>query len=162
LSRSCTVCSHPDSVLINEELVLKRTANRRVAAQYGLTEQSIRRHREHIPEMLARSSLAEEVAEADSLLERLEDLHRRTEAILARVEETDNYGASLGAIREMRRNLELIGEVTKELDRTPTINLHLNPQWLELRAVIVTALEPYTDARESVLRAIEGASNGSA
>jgi hypothetical protein len=162
LSRSCTVCSHPDSVLINEELVLKRTANRRVAAQYGLTEQSIRRHREHIPEMLARSSLAEEVAEADSLLERLEDLHRRTEAILARVEETDNYGASLGAIREMRRNLELIGEVTKELDRTPTINLHLNPQWLELRAVIVTALEPYTDARGAVLRAIEGASNGSA
>jgi hypothetical protein len=162
LSGSCTVCSHPDSVLINEELVLKRTANRRVAAQYGLTEQSIRRHREHIPEMLARSSLAEEVAEADSLLERLEDLHRRTEAILARVEETDNYGASLGAIREMRRNLELIGEVTKELDRTPTINLHLNPQWLELRAVIVTALEPYTDARGAVLRAIEGASNGSA
>jgi hypothetical protein len=162
LSRSCTVCSHPDSVLINEELVLKRTANRRVAAQYGLTEQSIRRHREHIPEMLARSSLAEEVAEADSLLERLENLHRRTEAILARVEETDNYGASLGAIREMRRNLELIGEVTKELDRTPTINLHLNPQWLELRAVIVTALEPYTDARGAVLRAIEGASNGSA
>jgi hypothetical protein len=162
LSRSCTVCSHPDSVLINEELVLKRTANRRVAAQHGLTEQSIRRHREHIPEMLARSSLAEEVAEADSLLERLEDLHRRTEAILARVEETDNYGASLGAIREMRRNLELIGEVTKELDRTPTINLHLNPQWLELRAVIVTALEPYTDARGAVLRAIEGASNGSA
>jgi hypothetical protein len=162
LSRSCTVCSHPDSVLINEELVLKRTANRRVAAQYGLTEQSIRRHREHIPEMLARSSLAEEVAEADSLLKRLEDLHRRTEAILARVEETDNYGASLGAIREMRRNLELIGEVTKELDRTPTINLHLNPQWLELRAVIVTALEPYPDARGAVLRAIEEASNGSA
>jgi hypothetical protein len=162
LSRSCTVCSHPDSVLINEELVLKRTANRRVAAQHGLTEQSIRRHREHIPEMLARSSLAEEVAEADSLLERLEDLHRRTEAILARVEETDNYGASLGAIREMRRNLELIGEVTKELDRTPTINLHLNPQWLELRAVIVTALEPYTDARGAVLRAIEGAGNGGA
>jgi hypothetical protein len=112
--------------------------------------------------MLSRASRAEEVAEADSLLERLESLHSRTEAILNRVEETDNYGASLGAIREMRRNLELIGEVTKELDRTPTINLHLNPQWLELRAVIVGALEPYTDARESVLRAIEGASNDSA
>jgi hypothetical protein len=154
LSRSCTVCSHPDSVLINEELVLKRTANRRVAAQYGLTEQSIRRHREHIPEMLARSSLAEEVAEADSLLERLEDLHRRTEAILARVEETDNYGASLGAIREMRRNLELIGEVTKELDRTPTINLHLNPQYIAVRTAIVQAVESYPEVREAISQAM--------
>jgi hypothetical protein len=104
--------------------------------------------------MLARSSLAEEVAEADSLLERLEDLHRRTEAILARVEETDNYGASLGAIREMRRNLELIGEVTKELDRTPTINLHLNPQYIAVRTAIVQAVESYPEVREAISQAM--------
>ena len=164
MPRVCTVCAHPDVFTINERLVGigGKPSLRNIAKQFDLNYQAVHRHREHIPEMLSRASRAEEVAEADSLLERLESLHSRTEAILNRVEETDNYGASLGAIREMRRNLELIGEVTKELDRTPTINLHLNPQWLELRAVIVGALEPYTDARESVLRAIEGASNGSA
>src|SRR5215217_6525419 len=138
----CTVCSHPDAVLINEALVLEKASNRAIALQYDLGHMSVQRHREHVPEMLSRASRAEEVAEADSLLDRLEALQDRTEAILSRVEQTENYGAMLGAIREMRGNLEVIGEVTKELNRTPTLNLQLNPEWLEVRAVLVGALEP--------------------
>jgi hypothetical protein len=38
----------------------------------------------------------------------------------------------------------------------------LNPEWLELRAVIVGALEPYSEARRAVLRALEGGGNGRA
>ena len=54
----------------------------------------------------------------------------------------------------------IIGEVTKELDRTPTFELHLHPEWIELRTVIVRALEPYSDAKYAVVRAIAEASNG--
>jgi hypothetical protein len=162
VAQKCTVCSHPESFAINEALVVQRVGNRRIAAQYGLSEASVRRHRQHVPEILANASRAEEVAQADSLLDRLEALQRRTEAVLEEVEETDNYGVRLGAIREMRRNLELIGEVTKELNRTPTVNLHLSPEWMELRALIVQAVSPYPAARESVLRAIRGADNGAA
>ena len=53
--------------------------------------------------------------------------------------------------------IELLGRVTKELESGHTFNLHLNPEWLELRAIIVTALEPYPDARGSVLRALGSA-----
>lgn len=70
------------------------------------------------------------------------------------------HSATLGAFRELRANLELIGEVTKELDRTPTLNLHVNPEWIELRTVIVRALEPHPEARESFLHAIEGVGIG--
>jgi hypothetical protein len=110
--------------------------------------------------MLAQASRAEEVAQADSLLDRLEDLQRRTEAVLEEVEGTGNYLATLGAIREMRRNLELIGEVTKELNRQPTINLTLNPEYLQLRAAILVALEPHPEAAESVSRAMLEIENG--
>ncbi|MDP9438815.1 MAG: hypothetical protein M3P49_08725, partial [Actinomycetota bacterium] len=103
---------------------------------------------------------AEQASRADGLLDRLEALQSRTEEVLSEVEGTDLYGVKLAAIREMRRNLELIGEVTKELDRSPTLNLYLSPEWLELRAVVVSALEPYPDARGSVLRAVEGAGGG--
>jgi hypothetical protein len=161
MPRECTVCAHEDSFVINEALVVQKVANRRIAAQYDLSEQSIRRHRQHIPQMLAQASRAEEVAQADSLLDRLEDLQRRTEAVLEEVEVTDNYLATLGAIREMRRNLELIGEVTKELDRQPTINLSLNPEYLELRSAILVALEPHPEAAESVSRAMLEIENGS-
>jgi hypothetical protein len=34
------------------------------------------------------------------------------------------------------------------------INLVLSPEWLELRALIVGALEPHPEAREAVVHAI--------
>ena len=80
--------------------------------------------------------------------------------MLEAVEGTENYSIALAAIREARSNLELIGRLTKELESTPTLNLHLNPQWLQLRALIVRAVEPFPEAQDSILRALEGASNG--
>jgi hypothetical protein len=87
MPRVCTVCAHPDVFTINERLVGigAKPSLRNIAKQFDLNYQAVHRHREHIPEMLSRASRAEEVAEADSLLERLESLHSRTEAILNRV-----------------------------------------------------------------------------
>jgi len=113
----------------------------------------------HLPELLAKAKDAVEVAEADSLLDRVEILYRRTEAILEAAESNSEWSTALAAVRECRRNLELLGRVTKELQSVPTFNLHLTPEWLELRAVIVTALESHPDARESVLRALGSAGN---
>jgi hypothetical protein len=145
LPRECTVCTHPDAVLINEAIALERKSNRTIAQQFGVHYSAVQRHRQHIPQLLLQASRAEEVAQADSLLDRLEDLQKRTQAILDEVEDTDLYGVKLGAIREMRRNLELIGEVTKELNRAPTLNLHLRPEWMEVKAVILDAVDRHPE-----------------
>jgi hypothetical protein len=92
----------------------------------------------------------------------VEALYKRTEAVLEEVEETDLYGVRLSAIKELRANLELIGTVTKELDRTPTLNLTLNPEYVQLRTAILLALEPHAEAAESVSRAMLEIENGSA
>jgi hypothetical protein len=161
MGRLCSVCSHEDRNAI-EDAFIAGTPKRRIGTQFGVGEKAVRYHmREHLPELLALARDAERYARADSLLDRLEALQSRTEEALVKAEESDNLFATFRGISEMRRNLELIGEVTKELDRTPTLNLHLNPQWLELRALIVGALEPYSEARVSVLRALEDHSNGS-
>lgn len=147
---------HDLSHEINVALV-QGTPKRRIAAQYGVTERAARHHmREHLPELLAQASRAVEVAQADSLLDRVEGLYRRTEAILEAAEQSSEWSTALGAIRECRGNLELLGRVTKELQDAPTINLHLNPEWLELRSVIVTTLKPFPEARERLVRALEG------
>jgi hypothetical protein len=103
---------------------------------------------------------ASEVAEADNLLEQVRDLQARTLAILEAAEHTYQHRTALSAIREARSNLELLTKLLGELDERPVINLHVSPEWLELRAVIVGALEPYSEAQGAVLRAIEGAGNG--
>jgi len=110
--------------------------------------------KEHLPELLALARDAERYARADSLLDRVEDLQRRTEEALAKAEESENLFATFRGISEMRRNLELIGEVTKELNRTPTLNLTLNPEYIELRTAILAAVEPHPEAAASISRAM--------
>jgi hypothetical protein len=109
--------------------------------------------REHLPALLALARDAERAARADTLLDRLEALQSQTLDIL---DAPEDQRTALAAIAQARRNLELIAEIAKELDRTPTINLALNPEWLEIRGVIIAALEPHPTARDSVLRALEG------
>lgn len=162
MPRACSICAHEERDAI-EDAFIDGTPKRRIATRYGVGEKAVRHHiREHLPALLALARDAERASRADSLLDRIEALQSRVEAFLDRVEGSENFGATLGAFREMRANLELIGEVTKELDRTPTLNLQLNPEWLELRAVIVGALEPHREAREAVLRALESGGNGRA
>jgi hypothetical protein len=123
----------------------------------------VQRHQEnHIPATLAKAREAEEVAHADDLLSDVRSLQARTLAILEAAEETREHRIALAAIREARSNLELLAKLLGELDERPQVNILVSPEWLELRAVIVGALEPFTDARGAVLEAIEGASNGRA
>jgi hypothetical protein len=162
MPRPCTICAHPEHHAINVALV-NRDPYRNITQHYGVSKYALTRHaKEHLPELLARAKDAVEIAEADTLLDRVEGLYKRTEAILEAAEEDKEYSTALAAIRECRGNLELLGRVTKELESAPTLNLHLNPEWLELRALIVRAVEPFPEARDSILRALEGASNGRA
>jgi len=162
MPRVCTVCRHEHRYEIDTILVERSKPYRDIARHYDLSKDAIGRHVSggHIAELIALAADAEHAAQADTLLDRIEALQSRTLAILEATEETEDHRVALAAIREARSNLELIGEVTKELDRTPTLNLHLNPEWIELRTVIVGALDRHPDARESVLRAIRSAGNG--
>jgi hypothetical protein len=105
---------------------------------------------------------AEEVAQADDLLDQLKDLQRRTLAILEAAETTNQHRTALSAIREARSNLELLAKLIGELDDTPQVNVLVSPEWLELRADIVTALEPHPEALRAVVGALESGGNGSA
>jgi len=162
MPRSCTVCSHESRYEIDAILVDRSKTYRDIAGQYGVSKTAVGRHvsEGHIGELISLAADAERAARADSLLDRIEDLQARTLAILEASEETREHGTALSAIREARRNLELIGEVTKELDRTPSFNLHLNPEWLEIRTAIVVALDPHPEAKDAVVRAIESVGNG--
>jgi hypothetical protein len=158
--RACTVCSHESRDAI-EDAFIAGTPKRRIASHYGVSERAVRYHlREHLPALLALARDAAQASRADSLLDRIEALQSRTLAILEATEETHDHRVALAAIREARGNLELIGEVTKELNRTPTLNLSLHPEYIEARTLIVQALEPYPQAKGAVVRALESGGNG--
>ncbi len=162
MPRSCTVCEHPGREAIDEALV-GGASNRSLASLYDVSEAAVRRHKaNHLPAKLVMAQAAEEVAQADTLLEQVRDLQERALDILDKAEEAGELRTALSAIREARGNLELLAKLLGELDERPQVNLVVSPEWLELRAVIVAALEPYSEARGAVLRALESGENGRA
>src|SRR5215212_4881750 len=161
MPRSCTICEHPEREAIDRALV-GDASNRSVASLYDVSEASVRRHKSnHLPAKLAKAQEAEEVSRADDLLRQLRALQSKTLTILLRAEGAGDLRTALSAAREARGNVELLAKLSGELDERPVVNLHVSPEWLELRTAIVLALEPHPDARESVVRAIEAVGNGS-
>jgi transposase-like protein len=161
MPRSCTVCEHPEREAIECALV-GGASNRSVASLYDVSEAAMRRHKgNHLPAKLVMAQAAEEVAEADSLLDQVQDLQGRALAILDKAETAGDLRTALGAIREARGNLELLAKLLGELDERPVVNLTISPEWLELRAVIVGALEPHPEALSAVVGALSEAGAGS-
>ncbi len=157
MPRSCSVCVHPDAKSINEFLVLKRLSNRKAASLCDVSEAAIRRHREHIPELLARAARAEELVEADRLLDRILEHLERGYALEQKAADTGELTHEIRAHGSVRGDLVLLGEVLGKLDRVANVSLVMNnPTWIALEALIVQALEDHPDARTDVLRALEG------
>jgi hypothetical protein len=158
--RSCTICEHPDREAIDRSLV-GDSSNLSVSSLFGVSESAVRRHKaNHLPAKLVMAQAAEEVARADDLLQQVRDLQGRALAILGKAEAAGDLRTALGTIREARGNLELLAKLLGELDERPVVNLDVSPEWLELRAVIVGALEPHPAAHRAVQRALESMGNG--
>jgi hypothetical protein len=121
--RVCTICRHERREEIDRAL-LSRAPLRTIADRWSVSKTAVIRHREHVGAMLAKAAEKQEEARGDRLLDQLLDLQSRTLALLAEAEDDDDRRTRLGAIREARSNLELIGRFLGELDSGETnINL---------------------------------------
>ena len=160
MPRRCTVCDHPEKHSIDEALV-GDAPYRGVAKRFGLSESAVYRHKtEHLLTHLLKAREVEEVAHADDLLEQVRHLQTHALDILERAEKVGDLRTALTAISQARGNLELLGKLAGQLDERPVVNLNVSTEWLELRAVIVGALEPHPVAHTAVLRALESVDNG--
>ena len=156
MPRRCTVCTSPDRPAVDQALVNHRPF-RGIARHFGLkTDALIRHHDAHLADFLVKAKAAEEVAEADDLLAELRSLRDRTYRLLEQAEKAGDTRAAFTGVREIRSTIELLAELVGKLDRKPTLNLWVSAEWLELRVQILTALQPYPEARLAVVEALSG------
>jgi hypothetical protein len=142
---------------------LAQLPNRRIATQYAVSEQAIRRHRiDHLPSKLADAEAVSRGVEAVDLLAELKALRSKAMSLLNQAERAGDIRSALAGIREVRSTLELYAEIQGELDRRPTLNiLAVSPEWLTVRASLMVSLGPYPEARRAVadgLMALEAGS----
>ena len=154
MPRVCSICTHEqrpeiDAALLNGEPL------RDIAGRVPVSKSALARHAaEHIPAHLVKAKEAETVTQADTLLEQVRNLQTRALSILDRADHTGDLKTALSAIREARSNLELLGKLAGELQQEGTVNVTLTPEWLGLRAVVISALTPYPDAARAVSKAL--------
>ncbi|MBC7343069.1 MAG: hypothetical protein H5U02_11635 [Clostridia bacterium] len=110
MPRHCTVCGHPNVEEINKAL-LEGASYRDIAQRFAVSKDALFRHRQHLPAQLVAAHQAQEAIKAGNLLEQLNDLQRRTLAILEAAESGSDYGMALKAIKEARENLKLLAEI---------------------------------------------------
>ena len=100
---------------------MTRRSYRTIQARYGVDKSAIARHiRNHVTKSLRKlaqedfpMALAEEIGEP--VLVAMRKLNARTLCILKAAEDAEDSVTALSAIRECRRNLELIAKLTGDL-----------------------------------------------
>ncbi len=113
----CTICTHADRAAINAALV-SGEPKRAIASRYDLTAAAVKRHgRRHLPRALALATQAARIADADSLVERVQAMERRARAYEAQAASEGNVRVALLALREQRAVADLLGRFTGELDK---------------------------------------------
>lgn len=162
MPRSCTICENPERGAIDKALA-GGASNRSVASLHDVSEAAVRRHKgNHLPVRVAKAQEEEDVREALDVVRQLKAINAASLHILKEAREQGKQGTALQAVDRIHKQIELQAKLLGELDERPVVNLYVSAEWMELRAVLVGALEPYPDARGAVLRAVEGTDKGAA
>jgi hypothetical protein len=116
--QKCSVCEHPKLRQITEDL-MRQVPYRSLEGTYGLNKSALARHMGHVGEVLrslGKNVTQDEAAVVVPVLVEMRKLNGRALRILEQAEAAKDRPTALHAIRECRRNLELIAKLTGELD----------------------------------------------
>jgi hypothetical protein len=150
------VCSHPDLKEIDRGLV-SRQSYRVIARQFSIGKDSLRRHaQQHLPATLAKGHEASEVARADDLIEKIKGLQERTTRLLDKAERSGKWHSAFVGVGQYRQNLELLARLLGELKEAAAVqvNLHETPEWIQLRTLLLLALDRFPEAKAAVIEAM--------
>jgi len=154
MSRKCKVCGHPDRDNIDINLVAG-ISFRDLSRRFKIDKSALHRHKKnHIPTTLVKAEKTKELSRANNLIEKIEELRVKAERILRKAEANGDYRTALSGIRELTRIIEILARMQGEI-QNQNINIVLNTEWIELRTIILNALDEFPEAKIKVAEAIK-------
>ena len=104
----------------------------------------------------AKEGMAARLETCATFLDQLQAVRDKAANLLDQAEASYDLRAAGTFLRELREQIRLMAELEGRLAAQPQITIINNPEWVELRTVIITALDPFPQAREAVVNAIRG------
>lgn len=125
MARSCSICKHPQKLAIEGAFLRNDGQSLRVIAErHEVSAAALWRHKRHLPKTLVIAARAAEVSDASGLLDRVETLITEAQRIAAAAQKAKDWKAALGALREIRSNLELLARLSGELTAAASLSFH--------------------------------------
>ena len=156
MAMACKICTNKNCKEINKA-ILEGMPIQQIAAKYGVSYSSIRRHRDnHIPAKLAKAQEAREVTQADDLMGDLLYFKQEALHLLDDAKACGDIRSAIASIDQARKIVETLAEVRGEINRSNVVNVLVMPEFVEFREMIVHTLAPYPDAHKAVLKEIKG------
>jgi len=103
----------------------------------------------------AMNSMSARLENAVNFLDQLREIRNRAADLLDQAESAQDMKASGVFLRELREQIRLMAELEGRLPQAQ-VTIVNNPEWIELRTVIIQALDDYPDAKAAVVNAIRG------
>lgn len=169
MGRKCQTCEHPKRAQI-ELALARRVPYRTLERQYGITKDSLSRHkREHLPPQVEASLMATarptgvdlealRESESESLLQNVVYQRARLFTLLDEAEELGDVRAAAQVHGRITSNAEftarLLGEIN-QVTQNVTNNILISDEYLRLRSALIQALRPYPEARQAVARVLQ-------
>jgi hypothetical protein len=96
-----------------------------------------------------------DLADARAIYREIALWHKEAKDLYKEAKESGNGGLALKGLDKALKCLELLARIQGQIQDVTQINVLVNPQWVSLRTTIIEALEPYPEAREAVIHAIQ-------
>lgn len=164
MPRKCTVCHHPNRKSIERAFMAGHTYGH-VGSRYDITSKEVRGHVTHMARrlMLARRSV--EHARGQELADVAAEALVAAKQLLRDAKSGGDRKAWSDAIKALQRHVEVMGRLEGKIKEQPVLVILASPGWKMIEDAIFAALEPHTNARNAVARALltvtnEGGSDG--
>lgn len=166
MGRKSKIEAHPQSEEIIKRLASGEEYSDIVRDIPGLTWDDLDYYqKKKLPVILSKSNdlraLADEIEQADvhkgdTYLQLVIGLQKKALDALEQQNAKEDPKSWAMVSREARGYVELMGKALDRIREAPPAQITIinNPEWVELRTLIITALEPYPDARQAVVNVI--------
>ena len=140
MPRTCTICSHPDRIAI-EQALLGKVPLRDVARQCRVSKDALSRHTPHISPAAVEKHEAAEATRTLSLGEQVAQLQADAHRIGAAAEKEGDKRTALMAIRELVRIADLLARMQGAVREPAGSTVNVVVQYVD-KALVLPAASP--------------------
>ena len=151
MAKPCTICEDPRRDEFDRRARIEDNIAK-IAQDFALSYDALYRHvkaNHHIREVTAIPTSAE-LATSEDIYKEIEAWHTEAKDLQRTAKAGGDIKTALLGLEKALKCLELMLKIHGQISDAPQITIINNPEWIELRTVIIQALDPFPDAKQAV------------